>query len=101
MSEMIHNQTAVYLQLLQRARENAHSRDVILTRLEGENTAVYGQRMSKWVPDHDEVWDLMVEGIRPLTMAQHLRLLEEEGFTAVDVLWKKQIFGLYIGIKDA
>ena len=57
--------TAVYLRLLQRARENAHSRDTILTRFEGTDTAVYGQSMSKWVPDHDEVWALMVEAIRP------------------------------------
>ena len=36
----------------------------------------------------------------PLTLAQHMTLLQGVGFTAVDVLWKKAIFGLYIGIKE-
>ena len=46
-----------------------HSQATILERFEGTDTAVYGQSMSKWVPDHDEVWDLMVEAIRPFVTA--------------------------------
>jgi tRNA (cmo5U34)-methyltransferase len=35
----------------------------------------------------------------PLSLRQHLRLLEEAGFSAADVLWKKDIFGVYAGVK--
>ena len=59
------DQTAVFLKTLQRARRNTHSYDTLLNRFEETNTAGYGQSMPKWVPDHDEVWALMIEGIRP------------------------------------
>ncbi|MEM7331421.1 MAG: methyltransferase domain-containing protein [Chloroflexota bacterium] len=34
----------------------------------------------------------------PLSFTTHANLLQQAGFTAVDLLWKKQIFGIYIGI---
>jgi len=35
----------------------------------------------------------------PLSLRQHLNLLSEAGFSVVDVLYKRDIFGIYAGIK--
>lgn len=35
----------------------------------------------------------------PISLRQHLRLLESAGFTAADVLWKRYNFAVYAGIK--
>lgn len=35
----------------------------------------------------------------PLSLWQHLQLMDEAGLTAVDVLWKKHIFAIYVGMK--
>ena len=35
----------------------------------------------------------------PLSLREHLRLLDECGFVQADVVWKKHIFGLYVGVK--
>jgi tRNA (cmo5U34)-methyltransferase len=35
----------------------------------------------------------------PLSLSKHLELLAEAGFSAVDVLWKKNVFALYMGVK--
>jgi hypothetical protein len=35
----------------------------------------------------------------PLSLRQHLNLLSAVGFSAVDVLYKRDIFGMYAGIK--
>jgi tRNA (cmo5U34)-methyltransferase len=35
----------------------------------------------------------------PLSLRRHLHLLEEAGFTAADVLWKRDIFGVYAAVK--
>ena len=35
----------------------------------------------------------------PLSLWQHLQLMNEAGLTAVDVLWKKHIFAIYAGVK--
>jgi len=35
----------------------------------------------------------------PLSLRQHLALLAAIGFSAVDVLYKRDIFGIYAGIK--
>ena len=47
------------------------------------------------------------EGVRstyqedyPLSLHQHLTLLSEAGFSTVDVLFKRDIFGIYAGIKS-
>ncbi|MGB0383694.1 MAG: class I SAM-dependent methyltransferase [Ardenticatenaceae bacterium] len=37
----------------------------------------------------------------PLTLQTHMQLLLDAGFSAVDVLWRKSIFGMYMGIKQA
>lgn len=37
----------------------------------------------------------------PLTLQKHMELLSEAGFSAVDVLWRKSIFGMYIALKEA
>ena len=36
----------------------------------------------------------------PLSLKQHLSLLTQVGFAAVDVLWKQFNFGVYVGIKS-
>lgn len=36
----------------------------------------------------------------PLSVRQHLRLLESAGFAAADVLWKQYNFAVYAGMKD-
>lgn len=35
----------------------------------------------------------------PLSLGQHLAFLKGSGFIKTDVMWKKYIFGLYVGIK--
>lgn len=35
----------------------------------------------------------------PLTLHHHMQLLLEAGFSAVDVPWRRSIFGMYMGIK--
>jgi tRNA (cmo5U34)-methyltransferase len=35
----------------------------------------------------------------PLSLRQHIDLLTQAGFTAVDVLWKRDIFAIYAGVK--
>ena len=35
----------------------------------------------------------------PLSLREHLRILNVCGLTQVDVVWKKHIFGLYVGVK--
>ena len=35
----------------------------------------------------------------PLTLSHHMQLLREAGFSAADVLWRRGIFAMYIGIK--
>lgn len=37
----------------------------------------------------------------PLSLWQHLQLMDEAGLTAVDVLWKKHIFAIYAGVKPS
>lgn len=36
----------------------------------------------------------------PLSLREHLDLLGESGFSRTDVVWKKFIFGLYVGVKN-
>jgi len=36
----------------------------------------------------------------PLPLQQHFQLLTDAGFGTIDTLWKKQIFGIYISIKE-
>ncbi len=36
----------------------------------------------------------------PLPLQQHFQLLTNAGFDTLDTLWKKQIFGIYISIKE-
>lgn len=36
----------------------------------------------------------------PLTLHHHMQLLLEAGFSAADVLWRRAIFAMYIGIKE-
>jgi tRNA (cmo5U34)-methyltransferase len=36
----------------------------------------------------------------PLSLEQHLEFLKGCGFNRTDVMWKKYIFGLYVGFKD-
>ena len=36
----------------------------------------------------------------PLSLREHLSILGECGFAHADVVWKKHIFGLYVGVKD-
>jgi len=36
----------------------------------------------------------------PLSLRQHLALLERAGFTAADVLWKRFNFAVYVGVKS-
>lgn len=36
----------------------------------------------------------------PLSLREHLEILSECGFNRTDVVWKKYIFGLYVGIKS-
>jgi hypothetical protein len=35
----------------------------------------------------------------PLSLREHLEILRESGFKNADVIWRKHIFGLYLGIK--
>ena len=37
----------------------------------------------------------------PISLREHLEILNDSGFNRTDVIWKKHIFGLYIGIKCA
>ncbi len=36
----------------------------------------------------------------PLSLREHLEILSDSGFKRTDVVWKKHIFGLYVGIKS-
>lgn len=36
----------------------------------------------------------------PLPLQQHFQLLTTAGFSTIDTLWKKQIFGIYMSIKE-
>jgi tRNA (cmo5U34)-methyltransferase len=36
----------------------------------------------------------------PLSLREHLEILSDCGFNRTDVVWKKYIFGLYVGIKS-
>lgn len=37
----------------------------------------------------------------PISLRDHLGILRDSGFNSTDVIWKKHIFGLYMGIKSA
>jgi len=36
----------------------------------------------------------------PLSLREHLEILSDCGFSRTDVVWKKHIFGLYVGVKS-
>jgi len=56
------------------------------------------QQLPKNVNDH------FIDGAcredSPLPLQQHFQLLAAAGFSTIDTLWKKQIFGIYISIKE-
>ena len=51
-----------------------------------------------------EITDYFIDGCcredSPLPLQQHFQLLTDAGFGTIDTLWKKQIFGIYISIKE-
>ncbi len=89
--------------LLEKAHENSQSFDTVLTQTVSTNTAVYGHSMPKMAPDHDETLQLQSSIFvkdTSLSISSHYDRLKEAGNTAVDLLCKKQIFGIYIAIKS-
>lgn len=52
----------------------------------------------------EQVNDQFIDGAcredSPLSLQQHFQLLTNTGFGTIDTLWKKQIFGIYISIKE-
>ncbi len=51
------------------------------------------------MPTRDWIVGTTYQEDSPLPLVQHITYLTEAGFTAVDVLWKKHIFAIYIAIK--
>ena len=52
--------------------------------------------------DDEQVRGIVETTIRedsPLSLREHLRILNVCGLTQVDVVWTKHIFGLYVGVK--
>jgi len=46
-----------------------------------------------------EIVETTIREDSPLSLREHLEILSECGFNHTDVVWKKYIFGLYVGIK--
>jgi tRNA (cmo5U34)-methyltransferase len=66
------------------------------------NLASWYDFISPKLPEH--VNDQFIDGAcredSPLPLQQHFQLLTNAGFGTIDTLWKKQIFGIYISIKE-
>jgi tRNA (cmo5U34)-methyltransferase len=66
------------------------------------NLASWYTFISSKLPEH--VNDQFIDGAcredSPLPLQQHFQLLTNAGFGTIDTLWKKQIFGIYISIKE-
>ncbi len=63
-----------------------------LPRYVGPEVSASGRKMTP-----EENADFL--GLSPLSLRQHLALLEQAGFSATDVLWKRFNFAVYAGVK--
>lgn len=79
-----------------------------LDNVAGDNPGLAALSYSNWAEalksefNSDSIRRLVETTIRedsPLALGEHMKILMDCGFNHTDVVWKKHIFGLYVGIK--